>query len=171
MKITMEQYEVFDRNMQEVLKSDQWFFIRTFADYKEDLETDINEIEHDVDVSQIKDTDYVLDFYGRMIPGISAYGDLETLFNLGIDNDDSRFYKVMDHAGYDFNAGKTKFAILLEDNDTSGYAIAKITGIPQATIARYQSGHTCACQMNLSNAYKVADAFDITIDELYEVLK
>ena len=43
--------------------------------------------------------------------------------------------------------------------------LAKASGIPAVTIATYENAE---CVMSLENAWKLADAFDLDLDELFE---
>jgi plasmid maintenance system antidote protein VapI len=60
------------------------------------------------------------------------------------------------------------FKKLLEENNISGYRLAKDTGIPQQTISDYVSCKKDFTSMKIGMAKSISDYMGITLDELYK---
>ena len=60
-----------------------------------------------------------------------------------------------------------KFSELLNEYNLTGYRVAKLSGIPQSTIAKMQSGQKEFDGMSVRNATKLANVFGMTVDEMY----
>lgn len=63
------------------------------------------------------------------------------------------------------------FAELMKEYELTGYRVAKLSGIPQSTIAKMQSGQKEFDGMSVRNATKLANVFDMTVDEMYAKLE
>lgn len=59
------------------------------------------------------------------------------------------------------------FSELLNEYNLTGYRVAKLSGIPQSTIAKMQSGQKEFDGMSVRNATKLANVFGMTVDEMY----
>ena len=59
------------------------------------------------------------------------------------------------------------FAELMKEYELTGYRVAKLSGIPQSTIAKMQSGQKEFDGMSVRNATKLANVFGMTVDEMY----
>lgn len=59
------------------------------------------------------------------------------------------------------------FAELMKEYEVTGYRVAKLSGIPQSTIAKMQSGQKEFDGMSVRNATKLANVFGMTVDEMY----
>lgn len=64
-----------------------------------------------------------------------------------------------------------KFSELLNEHNLTGYRVAKLSGIPQSTIAKMQSGQKEFDGMSVRNATKLANVFGMTVDEMYAKLE
>ena len=64
-----------------------------------------------------------------------------------------------------------KFSRLLDEYNLTGYRVAKLSGIPQSTIAKMQSGQKEFDGMSVRNATKLANVFGMTVDEMYAKLE
>lgn len=51
---------------------------------------------------------------------------------------------------------------IMDKKEISIYRLAKLTGLPWSTIANYKNGS----EMSFKNACKIADALNISLDEL-----
>lgn len=56
-----------------------------------------------------------------------------------------------------------KIEIILKEKHISIYKLAKMTQIPDGTLRNYRLKHS---ELSLKNACKIADALDISLDEL-----
>lgn len=63
------------------------------------------------------------------------------------------------------------FSELLNEYNLTGYRVAKLSGIPQSTIAKMQSGQKEFAGMSVRNATKLANVFGMTVDEMYAKLE
>ena len=63
------------------------------------------------------------------------------------------------------------FAELMKEYELTGYRVAKLSGIPQSTIAKMQSGQKEFDGMSVRNATKLAKVFGMTVDEMYAKLE
>lgn len=63
------------------------------------------------------------------------------------------------------------FAELMKEYEVTGYRVAKLSGIPQSTIAKMQSGQKEFDGMSVRNATKLANVFGMTVDEMYAKLE
>ena len=63
------------------------------------------------------------------------------------------------------------FSELLNEYNLTGYRVAKLSGIPQSTIAKMQSGQKEFDGMSVRNATKLANVFGMTVDEMYAKLE
>lgn len=63
------------------------------------------------------------------------------------------------------------FAELMKEYELTGYRVAKLSGIPQSTIAKMQSGQKEFDGMSVRNATKLANVFGMTVDEMYVKLE
>lgn len=63
------------------------------------------------------------------------------------------------------------FAELMKEYELTGYRVAKLSGIPQSTIAKMQSGQKEFDGMSVRNATKLANVFGMTVDEMYAKLE
>ena len=63
------------------------------------------------------------------------------------------------------------FSELLNEYNLTGYRVAKLSGIPQSTIAKMHSGQKEFDGMSVRNATKLANVFGMTVDEMYAKLE
>lgn len=63
------------------------------------------------------------------------------------------------------------FAELMKEYELTGYRVAKLSGIPQSTIAKMHSGQKEFDGMSVRNATKLANVFGMTVDEMYAKLE
>lgn len=63
------------------------------------------------------------------------------------------------------------FAELMKEYELTGYRVAKLSGIPQSTIAKMQSGQKEFDGMSVRNATKLANVFGMTVDEMHAKLE
>lgn len=59
------------------------------------------------------------------------------------------------------------FSELMKEYELTGYRVAKLSGIPQSTIAKMHSGQKEFDGMSVRNATKLANVFGMTVDEMY----
>ncbi|SHH76099.1 Helix-turn-helix domain-containing protein [Caloranaerobacter azorensis DSM 13643] len=57
---------------------------------------------------------------------------------------------------------------LLEERNVSGYKLAKAINVPQQTISDYVSGKISFDSMKIGIAKKIADYFDMSLDNFYK---
>ena len=58
------------------------------------------------------------------------------------------------------------FAELMKEYELTGYRVAKLSGIPQSTIAKMQSGQKDYEGMSVRNAVKLAAVFNLSVEEM-----
>lgn len=58
------------------------------------------------------------------------------------------------------------FAELMKEYNLTGYRVAKLSGIPQSTIAKMQSGQKDYEGMSVRNAVKLAAVFNLSVEEM-----
>ena len=63
------------------------------------------------------------------------------------------------------------FSELLNEYNLTGYRVAKLSGIPQSTIAKMHSGQKEFDGMSVRNATRLANVFGMTVDEMYAKLE
>lgn len=67
-------------------------------------------------------------------------------------------------------APSSPFRELLESKQMSGYRLAKMTGISQSLIAAFATKDKRPLSMSFENANKVAQALEMSLDQLYKAL-
>lgn len=63
------------------------------------------------------------------------------------------------------------FEELLKEKNISAFRLSKDSGVPNATISDFKLEKTSIGNMRVENAYKIAKTLDMTIDDLYNILK
>lgn len=63
------------------------------------------------------------------------------------------------------------FEELLKEKNISVFRLSKDSGVPNATISDLKLEKTSIGNMRVENAYKIAKTLDMTIDDLYNILK
>lgn len=58
------------------------------------------------------------------------------------------------------------FAELMKEYELTGYRVAKLSGIPQSTIAKMHSGQKEFDGMSVRNAVKLAAVFNLSVEEM-----
>lgn len=64
-----------------------------------------------------------------------------------------------------------KFEELLKEKNISAFRLSKESGVPNATISDLKLEKTSIGNMRVENVYKIAKTLDMTIDDLYKILK
>ncbi|WP_159641927.1 helix-turn-helix domain-containing protein [Erysipelothrix anatis] len=62
------------------------------------------------------------------------------------------------------------FDELLQKYGFTRYKLSKQTGLQQSSLAKYSNGVSDPLNMPLKNAKKIADQFEITLDDFYDLL-
>lgn len=62
------------------------------------------------------------------------------------------------------------FAELMKEYELTGYRVAKLSGIPQSTIAKLATGQKDYEGMSVRNAVKLAAVFNLSVEEMMSKL-
>ena len=63
------------------------------------------------------------------------------------------------------------FEELLKEKNISAFRLSKDSGVPNATISDLKLQKTTFMNMRVDNAYKIANALDLSLDDLVKLLK
>jgi transcriptional regulator with XRE-family HTH domain len=65
----------------------------------------------------------------------------------------------------------SNFKSLLQNYSITGYRLSKVSGIPQSNISAWVTNERNPLSMTIETADKIAQALNITIDQLFSELK